>query len=1578
MHILRALQCLRPSGPKSFERLVADLLEELTENPFRLCASGTQAGVDAVAEGIALQMKRYDAASPPLAAELERDLARAIRSYPDLDVWGLALTTDLSAQSLQCLEQVASEGGIGLLVLDAAPARPFLADVTAIEALCATSPRRVLEVVQNRDWFDPAKSARMPPCKGLKEELSRIASQPRFGEWVARTREKVHGLPTWFRLRERLNRQLADDIAKRASLSFGTEFSADTLVHRTVTESLDDWLRQSLTTPSEHLKPAMLVGERYDGKTWCVFDWLLHNLARFQLPVFFIPSRQGDGQQVDIREVIRKQIQEALVVTSGRASALLQRFASNRRGDRHWGLVVLDGLNEYRLDPAGPERHLTSLLAERVNVDRRPALVLSTVREAWWLNLPTSSRTKARRISIGGFDDRELADALDLTGVNPGDFGVLAPSTQHLARRPRFFRLWADHRHMLGEFSSVTTDVLIYLDAFDKARNKSHLGRIGWDHHAFSNFLRDLARTFHERSLRDTHLERGAIGEILGKLTPEWFPALRDLEFEGVLKERGGTYEVAPEQLSLGMGLWISAEIRAAAAQGRDLGEAIRDCIEPSADSDEKVAWLRAAVMVELVEQAHGRGRPALVAVLADHWLRSRNLLPEDTAQLQSVSAAVFPALLELAPRAWSHGVGNERLQEISLICFGEAACRPQDHPHRQLLLSRVRSWARTIPERGTRFVRGEDPTAVIRERLTERGVDCLRLVTGREDGYQWLHRVTLYLESLSPGLLRPDDVLCRVAIEKVADSPLVDGEFLVIRRVLRTAPKEWFRSQCRAPGSDLWNKILHRLVLIAERSDLQDLEGELRPLEYTEWEAWNRGMSTFERQEYLDASQKTGAEGEPRHFIRRSRFLVRDPDLPRPCAEVLRTIRTSLARELLGTPLQLHRASTAQDHSFDDATTVLSAWLPELGAEIVQRQMRDLPRRFKADTENSETWWALSIGRHAVLVRDRTRRLLAGVVKEEPAEQQEAFHVAQVLLALIPGMKTLARLEALLGHTLPHEWSTLYRALASSSDQSLRRALVSKICTETDSTRLKRLRLLAVELGDIEMPRSALAGIERDLNAPDGERCFAALASGVHGRVDRLPGRRLLEVASQEDQRSLAPRYAAWMLVHQGENLDDLPLVWQAAAAERFPERRESFLQQMEKALTDSLSLAGRQRVLGPSDETVVQGIQIRRSGGDSPSPQHRFSAPPQPTTGVLFSSRLRGIGGSGETEASGGDILELFDADSATEKRNQLAREAATAAATHSRDLRTAWREEVFPQALVDSLPVERFEGWCGLLIADPVRAGIWWGGVLRPLFVRALSEGRRIALQLWPLLAPFARGPTRPEIRFICDGIDWVLHVLADPSMDDELASELLERLVLDCRSDLELFEVILGARFRDPRRLSRLVTRLLSSEDVETRERAVRLAGWLGGFEETLKVAGTSDPSLGVRRMAEAALQDVDEESWAHYWLDAFLRGESPEERWGAGQLFLACADRRVETWARERLTKVKETRRRGEGHLLLEATGREMDQKDRKLRDRFLAFKVRELTDTCYPWQGKREWSSLHESASPNHGRLGSV
>lgn len=219
MCIIRALQCLKPSGPQSFQRLAAHLLEDLTESPFRLCASGTQEGIDALSGGIALQMKRYESSLSEAGLVLVADLARAMDDYPDLDVWGLVSTRELPAQYERRLQSIASKQGVCLLVLDAAAARPFLSKASAIEALCAAAPGRLVKAVRDPEWIDPKQKNKVPPPEDLDQELSDIRSQPRFGAWLSHIRDQVRSLPTWFRPQQDLNRQLEDDIVNRSYIA---------------------------------------------------------------------------------------------------------------------------------------------------------------------------------------------------------------------------------------------------------------------------------------------------------------------------------------------------------------------------------------------------------------------------------------------------------------------------------------------------------------------------------------------------------------------------------------------------------------------------------------------------------------------------------------------------------------------------------------------------------------------------------------------------------------------------------------------------------------------------------------------------------------------------------------------------------------------------------------------------------------------------------------------------------------------------------------------------------------------------------------------------------------------------------------------------------------------------------------------------------------------------------------------------------------------------------------------------------------------------------------------------------------
>jgi hypothetical protein len=104
---LQALKCLKPSGEKSFEKLTATLLSRLIGMSIRLCKSGYQGGIDALAGiPIVIEDKRYQAGTLDLN-ELQGKLAEAARIYLDLQLWVLTATVSLDPFNKHALEQTA-------------------------------------------------------------------------------------------------------------------------------------------------------------------------------------------------------------------------------------------------------------------------------------------------------------------------------------------------------------------------------------------------------------------------------------------------------------------------------------------------------------------------------------------------------------------------------------------------------------------------------------------------------------------------------------------------------------------------------------------------------------------------------------------------------------------------------------------------------------------------------------------------------------------------------------------------------------------------------------------------------------------------------------------------------------------------------------------------------------------------------------------------------------------------------------------------------------------------------------------------------------------------------------------------------------------------------------------------------------------------------------------------------------------------------------------------------------------------------------------------------------------------------
>jgi hypothetical protein len=224
---LQALKCLKDSGERSFEKLTATLLSRLIGFPIRLCKSGYQAGIDAMADPaeipVAIEDKRYQ--SGPLdLGDLEGKLAAAARTYPDLQLWALATTVEVSPLSEQALRDTGENLGLAVLILDSAAAQTQLPGISSIVALCASAPDETLNALSTPEWLDAKLRVNMPPLDVVRDELETIRALPRFTEWLNRFRAQLTDLPLWSLVTSRQNRRLTRILEEDAETIFGTDF----------------------------------------------------------------------------------------------------------------------------------------------------------------------------------------------------------------------------------------------------------------------------------------------------------------------------------------------------------------------------------------------------------------------------------------------------------------------------------------------------------------------------------------------------------------------------------------------------------------------------------------------------------------------------------------------------------------------------------------------------------------------------------------------------------------------------------------------------------------------------------------------------------------------------------------------------------------------------------------------------------------------------------------------------------------------------------------------------------------------------------------------------------------------------------------------------------------------------------------------------------------------------------------------------------------------------------------------------------------------------------------------------------
>ncbi|HEX3528679.1 MAG TPA: hypothetical protein VH988_16575 [Thermoanaerobaculia bacterium] len=1150
--------------------MVARLLARLIQAPVRRAHAGSQEGKDALTDdgGVAIECKRYGEETRLNARLLISELEEARQRHPDLQLWILVTTTALDPTDKEKLDRAGYGKGLAVLYLDTAATGPYLDPVAGMTALCATDVETTLE-------FFSAFGEEVR--HNARRELERIRSLPDFAAWTNWLVEEIRNrLPIWRFIVERQNLALAKQIRETPWTAFGTDYKPAQAVPRKARSQLDQWFHEALRAQGPNPPPvAVVLGERYDGKTWLVYQWLLEIAALSEVPIFFM----GSGRGLQSSRRLTKMQSEDLAEVVPRASADIEAFVRHFRGRNvaktPWAVVVLDGLNEYAPSHAVWQRHLEAALG-RGEIDCRPAALIVTVREHAWkelkellpgaepLRLDGETDPAGRpnclefvEVPLGPFDDEELRDALALLKL-PADFlESLPPSARSLARRPRYLGLLVAHRLRLKDYAAVTAEVLHWLDLCDKVGQRE--GMVDWGPSQYQAFLRDLAQQW----LDQKFLGEAEVRRLLKDLTAEVPRVLADLRSQGALCGDLGNYTVEPSRLTMGYALFLRDALIKSSRQKEDLKETLDSCLAPQPDGDEAVDALRAASTLMLVEVAAAGGREGgssvesleVLDTVLEKWLGSRNLSKQDLEAIYELRRLLFEPLFRNWRSIWHTAKRRNRLREIVFMVFGEAVQANGEEKSR--LRQAVREWFRFVPLEGSWLQRARAKTerktdtanvaakAAVAPRLRHRvALPCLghlglQIVEGLD--VLDLQSLGLYLVSRAPDLVGPDDLLAFVIVRIVLEERIGSGDLWAVRRALEAAPSSWFEQEISRPTAepnDPLAKALRMLVQIAGRADLQPVGERLR-----------QGLEEEEQ-----ASD-----------------LLGDPALaPLPEAEQIafaQTLEHQLSEE--------GRAGGRKMLSdLDDLCPAMAARAPDLGAKVIVQALQDISR----DIQEGRQLSLLELRGHAALAGGEARKDLRRALRlSRRRNERQWVEQREITLALLPSATAVETMALLVDQKERWQHKQTLALAGFLSTVADRKVLVEALQATQDPHRKSLLRsLLAAAGGSPCLPVREIAAIRRTLRAGKALEVTSALALAVQQRIESIDLKLLLPIASgevaawsdaKEQDRTQAADHASRLMIRNypheqiKDHLDDS---WRAISAARRPEDARDFLDEI------------------------------------------------------------------------------------------------------------------------------------------------------------------------------------------------------------------------------------------------------------------------------------------------------------------------------------------------------------------------------------------------------------------------------
>jgi hypothetical protein len=1046
---------LRPSGEKSFEALVARLLMALSGEGIRLCHAGTQGGVDAIADiPFAIEAKRHK--SEISTRELLGGLTNAALRYRNLELWVLAATCTVGATQADDLSRSGEAQGIGTLVMDTSPPAQ-LPEIGKIIALAATDIDATIQILADPSFRDGGQP---PDIEAIRKELTAVREQPRFAVWTAHLESLLRDLPTWRRFVRIHNTALREQIVNDARANFVTPYNHAAAIPRDAESELSTWFDECLSKDACPI--AVVIGERYDGKTWLVYRWLSENLDRLTLPVFFFSSDDVKAGNGYLDTMIGAQVRRALRQFSHHADAMIERQRSaSEDSSRPWCAIVLDGANEYATDSTPFRKAVATAVPVAIRTPKA-ALIVTCRRHdfednPWWLE-----NRLYRNVELGPFNEREFAQALALHSLSAEEIQGWAESTRVLMRHPRYLGLAIQFWKQLPLFGVITAYVLHYLDVAEKIIPRSP--GVQFKPEALQAVLTGFAEEWLKQRKLDLKTVRSRIGDVSDNVDV----SVDSIISRGVLSKQNGLFVLNPSQFEFGMGLLIRETI--SNSDAADFTSALEELLQPHGSDDEKVRWLSAAVQTSVA--ARGETRPEVVDFLLSEWLSARNFSKNDLADIRNL----VPLVLESALRLLSSGQPVHK----NLVTLAEPIIRAAIDFNGAAVASAVRRWCRIIPAGAHWFIGDQTaaPPDVERAPLEPSFQDLELCVANPLAGQsvRERQRFALSLAWERPALIRPIDALALTATRNACGGYLDEAEELALAKVLATMEVSWYESevtswadQPEAPRT----AVLRDLIQITQRDDLTHLLARLQQsgVNVSRWELSRENPSNL---------QGTGDSKQILREARQVAHLAADPECPSP-PRAWRARLARVAKERFSGSQQLHagRIHSLEDHELEGIELALAAWAPKAGDHIWRAYFSDIPRRIDA----GDPGWSWVLERHLPVLRTWQRRQLLRSILHAIPKLKSMNHALEVGYGCIVAQSSPSRrLRLLLAHPFEAEWHALYKPLALGHNPELQRAAIAAVRREQDPLRRKRSRCLLIWVGGMELTAADVNSLNADI----------------------------------------------------------------------------------------------------------------------------------------------------------------------------------------------------------------------------------------------------------------------------------------------------------------------------------------------------------------------------------------------------------------------------------------------------------------------------------------------------------------